>query len=50
VAKIKRNMQRDQEVNEQLAAAGWTVVRIWESEVLADPVKAANRVLSMLRR
>src|SRR6516162_4215724 len=50
VAKIERNMQRDHEVNEQLAADGWTVIRIWESEVLADPAKAADRVLDTLRR
>ena len=50
VAKIERNMQRDQEVNGQLAADGWTVIRIWESEVLADPAKAADRVLDALRR
>lgn len=49
VAKIKRNMQRDQEVNARLAADGWTVIRIWESEVLADAAKAANRVLDALR-
>jgi DNA mismatch endonuclease (patch repair protein) len=48
VDKIERNMRRDQEVNEQLAATGWTVVRIWESEVLEDPQKAADRVLDAL--
>ena len=50
VAKIERNMQRDREVNARLAADGWTVIRIWESEVLADPAKAADRVLDVLRR
>lgn len=50
VKKIERNMRRDQEVNEQLSAAGWTVVRIWESEVLDDPQMAADRVLHALRR
>jgi DNA mismatch endonuclease (patch repair protein) len=49
VEKIERNMQRDQEVNKQLAAAGWTVIRIWESKVLEDPQKAADRVLHALR-
>jgi DNA mismatch endonuclease, patch repair protein len=49
VDKIERNMRRDQEVSEQLAAAGWAVVRIWESEVLEDPQKAADRVLDALR-
>lgn len=38
--KIARNMERDQEVNEQLRAAGWTILRYWETDVLAD----ANRV------
>jgi DNA mismatch endonuclease (patch repair protein) len=28
--KLDRNVQRDGEVNEALASAGWTVVRIWE--------------------
>lgn len=50
VDKIERNMRRDQEVNEQLAAAGWTVVRIWESEVREDLQKAADRVMGALRR
>lgn len=50
VDKIERNMRRDQQVNEQLAAVGWTVVRIWESEVLEDPGRAADRVLEVLRR
>lgn len=45
VAKIERNMQRDQEVNARLAADGWRVVRLWESEVLSDPQRAADRVL-----
>ena len=43
-------MRRDQEVNEQLAAAGWTVVRIWESKVLEDPQKAADRILDALSK
>ena len=36
VAKIERNMARDQEVNEELAAAGWRVLRFWESDIKAD--------------
>ena len=31
--KIRRNIQRDEEVNSQLAVMGWRVVRIWESEI-----------------
>lgn len=32
-AKILRNVERDNENNKQLFALGWTVVRIWESEI-----------------
>ena len=48
VAKIERNMRRDQEVNAQLVAAGWLVVRLWESVVLEDPQKAAETVMRVL--
>ena len=50
VAKIQRNMQRDREVNDKLRADGWTVVRLWESEVLQNPQQAASRVLEALDR
>jgi DNA mismatch endonuclease (patch repair protein) len=48
VAKIRRNMQRDQEVTATLVANGWTVVRLWESDVLASPAAAADRVQGAL--
>lgn len=31
--KIERNMERDIEVNEQLSANGWIVLRFWSSEI-----------------
>lgn len=31
--KIKRNMERDKEVNKQLTETGWTVLRFWEKEI-----------------
>lgn len=40
-AKLDRNVWRDRDMDEQLAAAGWTVVRIWEHEA---PAEAADRV------
>lgn len=50
VAKIERNVQRDQEVNARLTADGWTVVRVWESEVLKDSDCAANKIIQAVRR
>ena len=31
--KIERNMQRDEEVNQELSLQGWTVIRLWEREI-----------------
>ncbi len=44
-AKLTGNVARDRDTDARLAAAGWTVVRIWEHE---DPVLAADRVQNAL--
>jgi DNA mismatch endonuclease, patch repair protein len=49
-AKIHRNMRRDEEVNQALRSAGWQVIRIWESTILADPAAAADEVERVTRR
>lgn len=46
VAKLRRNAERDREVTNRLAADDWTVVRVWESEVLADVTRVADRIES----
>jgi len=48
VQKIKRNGERDRRVTGNLEALGWAVVRIWESELLADPEEAMLRVVAKL--
>ncbi len=35
-SKITRNVERDKEVNQALEELGWTVVRIWESDINKD--------------
>jgi DNA mismatch endonuclease (patch repair protein) len=50
VAKIRRTMERDCEVTARLEADGWTVIRIWESDVLANVGAAATRVLEAADR
>jgi DNA mismatch endonuclease (patch repair protein) len=40
-ATIDGNCERDRVNNEQLAAEGWTVVRVWEHE---DPEAVAERI------
>jgi len=34
--KIKKNMERDIKVTQQLEAEGWTVIRFWSKEILKD--------------
>jgi DNA mismatch endonuclease (patch repair protein) len=42
--KIRRNVERDREVDERLRSGGWTVIRLWTTDVLADPDAAARIV------
>jgi DNA mismatch endonuclease (patch repair protein) len=50
VAKIERTMARDREVTSALREQGWTVVRLWEHDVLRDPDGCARRVLAAVSR
>ncbi len=36
VAKIKRNRERDEEVNKALSFMGWTVIRFWGEDIKKD--------------
>lgn len=46
--KIRRNVERDREVNEHLESDGWTVIRLWATDVQADPEASAEIVSSVL--
>lgn len=48
--KIRRNMERDREVTARLTEEGWTVVRLWESDILVNPDAAARKVLKALKK
>lgn len=43
-AKIAANVARDRRNTRLLLAAGWTVVRLWETDILQDVARAAGRV------
>ena len=43
--KLAGNVKRDRDTDSRLAAAGWTVIRVWEHE---DPITAATRVAEAL--
>jgi DNA mismatch endonuclease, patch repair protein len=48
-AKIASNVARDKRVNRMLRRNGWTVVRVWDVDVLANPSGAVKRVVAALR-
>jgi DNA mismatch endonuclease, patch repair protein len=49
-AKIARNQARDDRVNAELRRAGWSVLRLWDFEVVADPEGAALKVRDLLEK
>jgi len=47
--KILTNRLRDVDTNARLAAAGWTVVRVWEHEVKQGTSQIADRIQGLVR-
>lgn len=49
VSKILRNVARDRRVDRELADLGWTVIRVWEKDILRDPVHEASRIYRRIK-
>ncbi len=49
VAKLERTIQRDIEVSERLSSDGWTVLRFWESDVIADADTIVERIVETVQ-
>jgi DNA mismatch endonuclease (patch repair protein) len=46
--KILRNIKRDNEINKDLTSRGWTVIRIWESDIKKDVNKCVDLIEDMI--
>jgi DNA mismatch endonuclease (patch repair protein) len=46
-AKMQRNRERDERSTQMAVALGWTVARVWECSVRADPKSCAAGVLDL---
>lgn len=47
--KIKRNQERDRQVDQKLSAAGWRVIRLWEHEAKRDLTECVSRLRAALQ-
>ena len=50
IPKIERNIQRDIEVNTQLEADGWTVLRFWGKVIKNSTKECADQIEKVVRR
>jgi DNA mismatch endonuclease (patch repair protein) len=50
LAKIQRNIERDQQNTQRLQELGWTVLRFWESQIRSDPAEVSQIVRETLHR
>ena len=50
ITKLERNRVRDRQRNRQLTSAGWSVIRVWETDIYADLGRVIHRVESTLTR
>ena len=48
-AKLKRNVERDQEVNEHYMEDEWTIIRIWEHELKNDFQGVVDNISSFIK-
>lgn len=48
--KILRNMERDQEVNQQLGSLGWVVLRFWGKDIKKDPEKCIEVIEETIKK
>lgn len=48
LAKIQRNMERDRETTSRLQDLGWTILRLWESEIQASPQAVVKKIGAIL--
>ena len=48
LAKIEGNMKRDKTVTAKLKKEGWKILRVWEHEVIKEPIKTVEKISNFL--
>jgi len=47
--KIRRNIERDKEVNAQLSQLGWSVLRFWDKDIINNTDSCVRIILDQMR-
>jgi len=50
IKKFENNIKRDNLVNKRLRKSGWTVIRIWETDIKKNVKKCANRIEATIKK
>ena len=50
VPKIEANMKRDIRVTRELRRVGWTVIRVWETDILRDCSGVVDAILRRIKK
>ncbi len=49
INKIRYNIARDKRQTRELQAAGWSIIRLWETDILRNPHVSAKVVLRVVQ-
>jgi len=49
-AKIRRNIERDEEVNQKLQNEGWIVIRFWGKEIEKETSKCIKTIIEFMEK
>lgn len=47
--RIRKNVVRDRRIDRELRTQGWTVMRVWDTEVLSNSAAIAQRIAARVR-
>jgi DNA mismatch endonuclease (patch repair protein) len=50
IKKLKRNQERDKEINQYYKEKGWFILRVWEHEFKKDFEGTISKIMSFLKR
>jgi DNA mismatch endonuclease (patch repair protein) len=50
ITKLKKNIERDKQVNQTLEEKGWTVIRLWAKQIKRDVVHCADLIEQTLKQ